>query len=181
MLDSRDFQIIVTDTLQFEKGYVNDPSDPGGETRFGISKRSYPHLDIFNLTIEEAIEIYREDFWRKPWINRIDDFSLARKTFDLAVNTGQVTAVKMLQRAINTVCAGQVAPRRRAEWREKITQLLNGKPLRVDGIIGPITLEVLEQCPYQGALRTALRGEAYSHFKRLNPLYIPGWLERLAL
>jgi lysozyme family protein len=180
MLTSEDFRIIVTDTLQHELGYVDDPDDPGGETKFGISKRSYPHLDISSLTIEEAIEIYREDYWRKPRIERLADFSLARKVFDLAVNTGQVTAVMMLQRAINTVCTGQVAPRRRAAWRQAVVRALKGKPLRVDGIIGPITLSVLSACPHAAALRTALRGEAYAYYKIGDPLYIPGWLERLA-
>ena len=48
-----------------EGGYVNDPIDKGGETKYGISKRSYPNLDIKNLTKEQAREIYYKDFWLK--------------------------------------------------------------------------------------------------------------------
>ena len=44
--------------IGIEGGYVNDPKDKGGETKYGISKRSYPHLDIKNLTLNEAEYIY---------------------------------------------------------------------------------------------------------------------------
>ena len=180
MLDRQQFILIVTDTLQFEKGEVNDPDDPGKETKWGISKRSYPQLDIAALTIEQAIEIYFQDFWISPGFNFMDDFDLTRQAFDLGVNCGTRTAIKMLQRAVNSVCTGEVAPRRRAAWRQKVVTLLGGKTLRVDGLLGPITLAVIKACPYRDALNMALRGEAYDHYKKGNPLYIPGWLERLA-
>ena len=47
----------IEHVLKFEGGYVNDPDDPGGETNFGISKRSYPDLDIAALTVADAVEI----------------------------------------------------------------------------------------------------------------------------
>ena len=71
-----------------EGGYVNDPRDPGGETKYGISKRAYPALDIANLTLDQAKAIYRKDYWdalelgTKPW-------SIALLQFDAAVNQGQ--------------------------------------------------------------------------------------------
>ena len=43
--------------LAHEGGYSCDPQDPGGETKFGISKKSYPNLDIEHLSRDEAIEI----------------------------------------------------------------------------------------------------------------------------
>ena len=43
--------------------YTNDPKDPGGETRYGISKRSYPNEDIKNLTLEHAVELYLREYW----------------------------------------------------------------------------------------------------------------------
>jgi lysozyme family protein len=46
-----------------EGGYVNHPGDPGGETKFGISKRAYPALDIKALTLGQAKAIYRRDYW----------------------------------------------------------------------------------------------------------------------
>ena len=48
-----------------EGGYVFDPDDAGGETIYGISKRAYPHLDIKELTLDDARKIYFEDYWKK--------------------------------------------------------------------------------------------------------------------
>lgn len=78
------FQIVVG----IEAGYVNDPDDPGGETKYGISKRSYPNVDIPQLTLEEAKQIYKRDFWdhinldSQPW-------ELALIAFDCEVNQGE--------------------------------------------------------------------------------------------
>lgn len=57
------FQRCILFVLSEEGGYVNSPADPGGETNFGISKRSYPDVDIRALTKAQAIEIYRRDYW----------------------------------------------------------------------------------------------------------------------
>ena len=46
-----------------EGEYSNDPNDPGGETKWGISKRAYPDLDIRNLTKADALAIYFRDYW----------------------------------------------------------------------------------------------------------------------
>ena len=51
------FDDIIEIVLHHEGGYVNDPKDPGGETNFGIAKRSHPDVDIKNLTIDGAKEI----------------------------------------------------------------------------------------------------------------------------
>ena len=50
--------------LKWEGEYSNDPSDPGGETKYGISKRAYPELDIKSLTKEDAARIYYRDYWQ---------------------------------------------------------------------------------------------------------------------
>ena len=94
------FDDIIEVVLEHEGGYVNDPKDPGGETNFGIAKRSNPDVDIKNLTEEEAKEIYKRDYWDK---NNIDDLpdDLKHILFDMCVNMGRGTAVKVLQRAIN--------------------------------------------------------------------------------
>lgn len=168
-------------TLQREGGYVNDPDDPGGETNYGLSRRAYPDLDIRNLTLEQAALIYRRDYWEAPGFNRVADVSpaLAERLFDLGVNCGTATAAKMLQRAINVLCAVDVPARRLNPWREKVARLTGGKPLLVDGVIGPVTLEVLRICPHDGAELMALKGEAYLHYSKLNPVFRAGWLERL--
>jgi len=51
--------------FRWEGGYENDPDDPGGETNFGIDKRSHPDVDIQHLTKEGAMEIYWREYWVK--------------------------------------------------------------------------------------------------------------------
>ena len=94
------FDEIIDITLEHEGGYVHDPKDLGGETNFGIAGRFYPDVDIKNLTKEGAKEIYKRDYWDK---NKIDDLpdNLKHIFFDMCVNQGRGTAVKILQRAIN--------------------------------------------------------------------------------
>ncbi len=72
-----------------DPGYVNHPSDPGGETKYGIAKTFYPHLDIKNLTKEEAIEIYRTDYFNKNGIDKLPDF-IQLSYFDSCVNQGSL-------------------------------------------------------------------------------------------
>ena len=50
------FNNIIEVVLKHEGGYVNDPKDLGGETKYGITKRFYPDVDIKNLTKEKAKE-----------------------------------------------------------------------------------------------------------------------------
>lgn len=94
-----DFYRCIEPILAEEGGYVNHPSDPGGETNFGISKRAYPHLNIAKLTLDDALAIYQVDYWDKI---RGDAFpnSLALLLLDTAVNMGPATAIKLLQRTL---------------------------------------------------------------------------------
>jgi len=82
-----DFEQAVDFTLGWEGGYVNNPQDPGGETNFGISKRSYPLLDIKSLTIDQAKAIYFQDYWLA---GRCAEFGHPKSTilFDIAVISG---------------------------------------------------------------------------------------------
>lgn len=90
-----------------EGGYVNDLKDPGGETSWGISKRTYPGLDIKNLTRDQAKVIYRRDFWEP-----LGDAHPAIKfqVFDFAVNSGIQTAIRKLQAAIGVADDGHWGP-----------------------------------------------------------------------
>ena len=95
--------------LGHEGGYVNNPRDLGGETKWGISKRSYPHLDIESLTREEAIEIYREDFWMPIGGQNLSP-GMAYQALDAAINSGIGNAIRFLQRAIGVADDGRVGP-----------------------------------------------------------------------
>jgi len=57
------FNLAVDFVLKHEGGYSNDPNDPGGETNFGISKRYHPDVDVKNLTVEGAEQIYKAQYW----------------------------------------------------------------------------------------------------------------------
>ena len=94
------FDEIIEVTLHHEGGYVHDPKDLGGETNFGIAKRFYPDVDIKNLTEEGAKEIYKKDYWDKNKVDELDE-QLKHIFFDMCVNQGRGTAVKILQRACN--------------------------------------------------------------------------------
>lgn len=93
------FDTSIDRVLGHEGKYSNDTDDPGGETNWGISKRSYPHLDIKNLTREQAIEIYRRDFWEYIHADKLFP-SVAYQALDFAVNSGIHTAIRYLQRAL---------------------------------------------------------------------------------
>jgi len=99
--------------IKHEGGYVNHPSDPGGETKFGISKRAYPDLEIDKLSENDAKIIYEQDYWNKIKGNDLP-IGVACAVMDYGVNSGISRASKALQR----VC---------------------GNPTG-DGIIGPHTL-----------------------------------------
>ena len=90
------FLMNVEHVLALEGGYVNHPNDPGGETRFGISKRSYPHLDIRALTRDEAMGIYYRDYWLKYGVQDIDSPALQSVYFDAVVNHGARKAQSFL-------------------------------------------------------------------------------------
>jgi lysozyme family protein len=92
-----------------EGGYVNLPNDPGGETNWGISKRSYPDVDIKHLTREQAKRIYRTDFWQRASMDEYNP-AIAFQVFDIAVNSGIETAVRMLQRAAGVADDGHIGP-----------------------------------------------------------------------
>ena len=115
------FDEIIEVVLEHEGGYVNDPQDPGGETNFGVAKRSHPDVDIKNLTKDGAKEIYYQDYWIKNRVTQMPE-DLKHIYFDMCVNQGRGRAVKILQRAANA----------------------KGADLKVDGGLGPKTITALK-------------------------------------
>lgn len=103
------FEQAIEIILKHEGGYVNHPKDPGGETNFGIAKRSYPDLNIRTLTREDAVEIYRRDFWEKCKIELLPP-ALRLIVFDCAVNQGPGVAVGLLQAAVGAKVDGVLGP-----------------------------------------------------------------------
>jgi lysozyme family protein len=104
-----DFNTAFDRLISNEGGYVNDPEDPGGETNWGISKRSYPDLDIKALTREDAKAIYLRDFWLRGQMDKLPP-SVAFQAFDFAVNSGIETALRKLQSAVGVADDGHIGP-----------------------------------------------------------------------
>ena len=90
-----DFLKAVNDLIDnWEGGYVDDPADPGGRTKYGISQRSYPDLDVRNLTKDNAIDIYWRDFWDKYKLDeKVNDPVMRAKVFNMGVLMGMLTAL----------------------------------------------------------------------------------------
>lgn len=111
MTAAMDFGIAFDRLMQpdHEGGYANDPADPGGETKWGISKRAYPQLNIRDLTREEAKVIYCNDFWIRVNANKLPA-AAAFQLFDFAVNSGIETAVRKLQSALGVADDGHWGP-----------------------------------------------------------------------
>jgi len=89
------FTAAVTTLLEVEGGYVDNPSDPGGRTNWGISQRAYPGLDIRSLTREDAVSLYRRDYWARVPAHLPDDVRWF--LFDAAVNHGVSRALTWSQ------------------------------------------------------------------------------------
>ena len=144
--------------IQHEGGYVSAEqakrnNDPGGETKFGISKRSYPAEDIAGLTLDRAKAIYRRDFWGPAGCDAVPD-GIKFDLFDMAVNSGVSRAVRTLQAAVGE------------------TQ---------DGVLGPRTLQAINSMPAP-RLAARFNGARLDFMTRLQnwPENSRGWARRIA-
>jgi lysozyme family protein len=136
-----------------EGGYVNHPSDPGGETRFGISKRAYPALNIKALSLHQAKAIYRRDYWIAAGCDRVQG-PLRFDLFDMAVNSGVTQAIRTLQRAVD---------------------------VEEDGLIGPATLSALSRSDAK-TVQARFNGARLEMMTDLAtwPTFGRGWAKRIA-
>lgn len=137
----------------WEGGEVNDPLDPGGHTKYGISQRAYPKLDIRNITKAQAEAIYRRDYWDAV---RADDLpaGLDLVAFDAAVNSGVSRGAKWVQQAIGA---------------------------QEDGRIGPVSLAAADRVDTQDAIDRAVTArETFLRDLRTFSRFGRGWLNRTA-
>ena len=158
---SKKFEKAFEYVIQNEGGYVFDKNDPGGETKFGISKRSYPALNIKDLTLEDAKKIYYRDFWQKGKFEEILDDLVATQVFDFSVNLGIRASVIVLQRALRSV----------------------GINVQEDGLMGSQTLYAASNSDPR-CLLAAIKSEAAGYYRQIaakNPSqqkFLKGWLNR---
>lgn len=142
--------------IRLEGGETNDPDDPGGRTKFGLSQRTYPRLNFDTLTEEQAREIYKQDWWDKYGYAHLPA-ALAVLLFQLAVNMGPVTAHSLLQRALADV----------------------GLPVAADGRLGPVTIKAAREYRAPDVLELLIRAGAIERYRRLGkPKFLAGWVRR---
>jgi lysozyme family protein len=104
-----DFSTAVEIVLDFEGKYSNHPSDPGGETMYGITKAQYPHLNIRHVTRLQAIKIYEKDYWEAIRADELPT-EVRLMVFDAAVNHGQGTSIMLMQHALGVPVDGRLGP-----------------------------------------------------------------------
>lgn len=124
--------------LGHEGGYVSPEKaasigDPGGETNWGITKRSYPNVDIAALTRDQAKEIYLRDFWNRINADKLYD-GVAYQMLDFAVNSGIDTSVRYLQRALGVADDGHWGPvsQAAADAMSESDQIMRTNGVRLD-------------------------------------------------
>lgn len=164
------FEVAIPIILKNERGFSDNPRDPGGVTNFGITLRFYQqHINpnaipetIKNLNKDEAIGIYKTFYWDKYKYSQILIQIIATKIFDMAVNLGEETAHQRAQRA---------------------TWAFNGyQSIDDDGILGPQTIAAINQIDQQ--LIHSLRSEHAARYRELlsiNPFlfeFKKDWLTR---
>lgn len=151
-------------------GYTNDPDDPGGETKWGVSRGTYPDLDIKNLTLEQAKgEVYFPDYWlgsgqQKSFCDRLPS-PLNRVHFDCVINIGNWKVTKSHQPLFHG----------RANM---ILQRALG--VDDDGLIGPLTLSAVVDANQRALVTDAIakRDDYYRTRGHWALKYINGWLNR---
>ena len=152
------FKIFIPIILKHEGGYVDDPDDLGGETNYGITKRRYPNEDIKNLTVLRAKELYYRDFYKPLNLYYIENELLALHIFDMAVNAGKRTAIKLLQDI-----------------------LFGCKP---DGSIGPMTAQAVSYADITTNLVDVYKAKRIEYYykvslRRNNKKFLKGWVNRV--
>lgn len=154
-----DFDLAINKTLTHEGGdtFTNDTLDHGGATKFGISQKAYPELDIRNLSEDQAKDIYRHDYWNRVKGDDIQSQTVAETIFDVCVNMGVAGGSKLAQKTL------AIEP--------------------ADGIIGPQSLAVINACDddlfiAKFALAKIQRYTEICRADDSQKKYLLGWLNR---
>lgn len=161
-----DIEKIIRDTLKIEGVLSDNPNDKGGITKYGISQAAYPNLNIKNITEQQAIEIYKKDYFLKNQCDKIRSERIAEMFFDLCVNSGNKTAVTILQHTYNFY-----------PYRETT--------LAEDGVLGVNTINAINAIENERdfcLLLTIFRGIFFYKIVQRNEsqnVFLKGWLNRL--
>lgn len=154
---SLSFKQIFDRLIGHEGGYVDDPLDPGGETNWGVTKRTAQANGytgaMKTMTRQQAYEIYRRAFWLRYNCEQMPD-AVAYQFFDAAVNHGFGNASRMLQRAVNVAD---------------------------DGIIGNMTIAAIKKMAISDVIMR-LNAERLEFYCKLGTFatFGKGWVRRVA-
>lgn len=167
--------------LKNEGGYVDDPDDSGGETNFGITKKTALACgykgEMCELTLNKAIEIYYQKYWIDAGFDKIKDDTLALVMFDLGVNMGPRRPIRFFQIALNVL-----------NNRQKLYD-----DIKEDGVIGKATVKAyIEYISHRGnngvyVLRSNFIGQATVYYNELvqrrekDEKFIYGWVSNRIL
>ena len=167
------FEEIITETIRLEGGSKvhTVKGDPGGTTAFGLSQRTYPALDMHKVTLEDAVGIYKTDFWDTKAL-QFDKWpdQLKHIAFDFAVNGGPANSVRCAQKSANFA----------TRYLDLDCKPLSGEKCAVDGRVGPNTFHAIQNIP-QGLFRK-FRWEYYENIMKKNPTlekFRKGWMQRV--
>lgn len=144
------FDRAIAFVLRWEGEWSDDPLDPGGRTRWGISSRAHPDVNLDTLTREQAMAFYRVAYWDKAGCDRLP-WPLSLILFDGAVNLGLVPATRQLQAALH---------------------------VEADGVVGPETIAAARSAPAVDVLRDTLARRAV-FYATLSARFHLGWYRRL--
>lgn len=157
-----DFQHAVAPVMVVESRYSNSATDTGGETKYGISKKQYPNVDIKNLGKTEAMAILKRDYWDKYHFSEIQNQDIANNLFLITINAGPDDGARVAQNALNAC----------------------GVKIKVDGNFGPVTIHALNAFPLPKYLVMAITLEECRYYLGLvdkypkqKPNFI-GWIRR---
>ena len=164
-MKTANFEAALALTMEFEGGFSDHAMDPGGQTRYGITKAVAQEAGYTGLMKdfpkEMAKTIYKKSYWDATFCPQMPH-ALAMVVFDCAVNSGNSRSVKILQATVNKVIYSKLA---------------------VDGRIGPQTLGVIRTFSDFAARRVAVEC-VLARFKFISGLgtfntFGNGWSNRL--
>lgn len=110
------FENALEHLLKSEGGWVNHPSDPGGETNMGVTKRvweewvGHPVKTMKMLEPIDVAPLYKAKYWDRIKGDDLPE-GVAYCVFDAAVNSGTGRAAKWLQEAVGAVPDGSIGPK----------------------------------------------------------------------
>ena len=151
------FDEAFTHLLGVEGGYVWHPSDPGGETNWGVTKvvaRAHGYEGLMkDLPVATAKEIYRKSYWDSVQADKLPPL-IRYAVFDAGVNSGPGTAIRWLQESVGAT---------------------------PDGALGPKTLAAINEVNPEGILRRMLAKRLTAMTSMSGwPSFSRGWARRIA-